>query len=126
MASQRAKQKRTAKHKSTRTGRPKAQSTPDPPPANRPRPKPTYCGATELLGPAQPGDGSRIEQDQQWVYHNNNYYSWDNDAGLINLPTIPEGEEGYDELHGSDMEEHEDLVDEGKEFDSDREDPGEW
>ena len=115
MASQKAKQKRTPKRKSTRTGRPKA---PDPPPVNRrPRPIPTYRDAPELLGPGQPGDGSR---DRQWVYPNDDNLYCDENAGLISLPTIPEGDEGGDGLREhSDIEEHEESKEDGEEFDSD-------
>src|SRR5271170_3825740 len=80
MGSQKAKQKRTPKYKSTRTGRPKT-------PANqtsglRPRPIPTYRGATGLSGPGQPGSGGELERE--WAYKDNN------DS---NLPTIPEQDE---------------------------------
>jgi hypothetical protein len=118
MASQKAKQKRTAKYKSTRTGRPKT-------PANqtRPRPIPTYRGAPELSGPGQPGSGG--EPEREW---DNNDVFYDEHAGLIlNLPTIPEQDEGdaHHKPTESEIEEDEDEDgDDDEEFDSERDEPG--
>jgi hypothetical protein len=121
MGSQKAKQKRTAKHKSTRTGRPKVPSTPNPPLAAKPRPRPipNYRGAAELLGPGQPGDGGRIER-----VHSDDSLCWGNSAGLSSLPVISEEDEGDDEPrvykpNESDMEDDEESEEEDEEPESD-------
>ena len=121
MGSQKAKQKRTAKHKSTRTGRPKVPSTPNPPLAAKPRPRPipNYRGAAELLGPGQPGDEGRIER-----VHSDDSLYWDNNPGLSSLPVISEEDEGDDEPrvykpNESDMEDDEESEEEDEGLESD-------
>jgi hypothetical protein len=126
MASQKVKQKRTAKRNSARTGRPKTPSAPDVPPAHiRPKPRPTYHGGTALLGPGQPGEGKRPEQDQKWTYPTTDIEKdlyWDDHAGMIHLPVIPEEDEGFLKPDESDMDEDdEETEDEEAELGSDTE-----